>query len=65
LLQWGNKDVYVLQDQIKNIYENIPGKNKRFVIYEDAGHQSLLRFDPLKWKEEVNAMLNDPESIRP
>jgi uncharacterized protein len=63
LLQWGTRDPFVLKQQIESIYDNIPGNNKRLVVYTDADHQSLLGFDPVKWREEVNAMLKNPAGI--
>ena len=63
LLQWGDKDPYVLKDQIERIYNNIPGTKKRFVIYEDGGHQSFLGFDPSKWNEEISSFLKNPSAI--
>ena len=65
LLQCGTKDQYVSMDQIKNMFNNIPGTNKKLVLYEDADHQSLLGFDPVKWRDEVSKLLKDPGSIRP
>jgi uncharacterized protein len=65
LLQWGSDDIYVLEKQERKIFENIPGLKKRFVIYENAGHQSFLGFDPVKWKEEVGSFLTNPASTHP
>ena len=65
LLQWGTNDVFILKKQEEKFYENIPGNKKRFVVYENAGHQSFLGFDPLRWKEEVGNFLSSPESVHP
>jgi alpha-beta hydrolase superfamily lysophospholipase len=63
LLQWGSKDPYVSKDQIEKIFSNIESANKKLVIYNNADHQSLLGFDPEKWKEEVSALLKNPQSV--
>jgi hypothetical protein len=65
LIQCGTKDPYVSNEQIKNMFNNIPGNNKKLALYDEAGHQSLLGFDPVKWREEVNAFLRNPVSIHP
>jgi alpha-beta hydrolase superfamily lysophospholipase len=65
LMQWGNHDKYVLPEETQTIFDNITGTNKRLVIYDGAEHQSLLGYDPEKWKREVGAMLQDPGSIHP
>ena len=65
LLQWGTNDVYILKEQEEKFYNNIPGSKKRFVIYENAAHQSFLGFDPVKWKEEVGNFLSNPDSVHP
>jgi alpha-beta hydrolase superfamily lysophospholipase len=65
LLQGGNKDVYVSEMQLKEIFENITTGSKRLVIYENAEHQLLQGFDPIKWKEEVGNFLANPASTHP
>lgn len=65
LLSWGTRDRYVLKEETEKIYKNIPGNNKRLVIYEDADHQSFLNFDPVKWRSEVGQFLADPASVHP
>ncbi|MBS1577345.1 MAG: alpha/beta hydrolase [Bacteroidetes bacterium] len=65
LLQAGNKDQYISFEQTNKIFDNIAEPKKRLIIYEDAGHQFLLSFDPLKWKEEVGHFLADPGSTHP
>ena len=56
LLQWGKKDPYVLGDEISGIEESIGGP-KKFVVYETAGHESLLLMDPSKWMDETGRFL--------
>jgi len=56
LLQWGAKDPYISRAGIETIYSQLRG-TKKLVVYEDAGHESLLRADPNKWQAEVSAFL--------
>ena len=65
LLQWGDKDQFISRKQVDLIYHNMPGNNKRLVVYDNAQHQSLLGFDPVRWREEVKALLDNPRSVHP
>jgi uncharacterized protein len=65
MLSCGTRDRYVLQEETEKIYDNIPGNTKRLVSYEDADHQNLLSFDPVKWRSEVGSFLADPAATRP
>jgi hypothetical protein len=56
LLQWGKKDRYVLDREIKEIFSNLPGK-KKLVTYSEADHESLLMSDHIRWKREVAQFL--------
>jgi alpha-beta hydrolase superfamily lysophospholipase len=58
LVQWGAKDQYVLKGEIGGVFAAIASKDKKMVIYENAGHESLLRNDPAKWRKEVEGFLN-------
>lgn len=58
LLQWGAMDEYVLPGDTDAIYRSIAAKEKKLVIYESAGHASMLKSDPLKWRTEVGGFLN-------
>jgi alpha-beta hydrolase superfamily lysophospholipase len=55
LLQCGNQDPLVTQEEIESVYRNIPSK-KRLVTYT-AGHESLLGVDVTMWNSEVNGFL--------
>ena len=57
LLQWGTKDAYVLKKETENIFKNISSIQKTLVVYEEAGHQSLLGADTEKWKTSVGNFL--------
>jgi uncharacterized protein len=58
LLQWGDQDPRVQRHETECIYNNIPGE-KRLVVYEGAGHQSLYKFSPEKWEGEVTQFLKN------
>ena len=53
LLQWGKNDPRVSKSEEDILFNNIPGTNKKFVVYENAGHESLCKKEPEKWKTEV------------
>jgi len=57
LLQWGKNDPRVTQAEQDILFRNIPGSNKRFVVYETAGHQSICTKEPGKWDAEIAAFL--------
>lgn len=65
LLQWGSHDRYVLKEETTAVFNNIASPNKRLVVYEDADHQSLLGYDPEKWRLETGAFLEHPEAVHP
>ena len=58
LLQWGDRDEYVQSSEIQSIFQSIASGNKKLVVYTGAGHQSLLQFDPAKWKSAVNSFIS-------
>jgi alpha-beta hydrolase superfamily lysophospholipase len=57
LMQYGDKDAFVLRYETDAIYESIAATNKKLVIYNGAWHESFLRYDPITWKREVTAFL--------
>jgi alpha-beta hydrolase superfamily lysophospholipase len=57
LLQWGSRDAYVLRKEMEGVFKNISSKQKTLVVYDEAGHQSLLRSDEEKWKNAVSSFL--------
>lgn len=57
LLQWGGKDDYVLRKETDAVYNSIASGNKKLVIYPAAGHESLVRADPVTWKKEIKAFI--------
>jgi uncharacterized protein len=59
LLQWGEKDSYVKKVETEAIFKNITSADKKLNVYENAGHESLLRNEPAYWKKEVNIFLSN------
>jgi alpha-beta hydrolase superfamily lysophospholipase len=53
LEQYGEKDDLVLKDETTTIFSAIASVNKKLVMYDDAGHESFLRKDPVMWKREI------------
>lgn len=58
MLQWGELDDYVLKNETTKIFDAIKGTHKKLVVYEKAGHESLFKNDPEKWKTEVGEFLS-------
>ncbi|MBS1495973.1 MAG: alpha/beta hydrolase [Bacteroidetes bacterium] len=56
LLQWGRHDPRVTETEIQKIYANIPTQ-KKLVVYENSGHQSLCINEHLKWVNEITSFL--------
>ena len=57
LLQWGRNDPRVSKSEEDILFKNISSTNKKFVIYETAGHESLCKKETAKWQAEVAAFL--------
>ena len=57
LLQWGKNDPRVTKAEEDILFKNIADSNKKFIVYETAGHESLCKKEPGKWNEEVAAFL--------
>ena len=58
LLQWGSEDFRVKQDETDAIYANLGTKEKKLVVYESSGHESLCKKEHDKWMQSVNTFLN-------
>jgi len=58
LMQWGALDGFVLKDETDKIYNAIVSPQKKLVVYEHAGHESFLRNDQAKWREELKQFLS-------
>ncbi len=59
LMQWGALDNIALRNETDEVYQAIASTKKKLVIYEHAGHESLLQNDPAKWRTEVEQFLRD------
>jgi alpha-beta hydrolase superfamily lysophospholipase len=59
LMQWGAADIYVLKNETDGIYKAIASSDKKLVIYDHAGHESLLQNDSVKWRTEVERFLGE------
>jgi uncharacterized protein len=57
LIQWGKLDPRVTQAETDAILKNLASTQKKLVVYETAKHESLLKNDPAKWKQELSAFL--------
>jgi alpha-beta hydrolase superfamily lysophospholipase len=56
-MQWGTEDRFVNEKEIESVYEAVGTDKKKLVVYQGAEHESLLRKDPVKWREEINLFL--------
>ena len=57
LMQWGALDNYVQKNETDKVYEAIASANKKLVVYDRAGHESLAQNDPVKWRIETGKFL--------
>lgn len=60
LLQWGDQDIRVQRFETDCIFNNL-NTDKRLVVYEGAGHQTLYNYNPEKWEEAVLTFISKPE----
>jgi uncharacterized protein len=56
LLQRGKNDPRVSENEVKMIFDNIHSPRK-FVLYENSGHESLCKNEHAKWVNEVTTFL--------
>lgn len=56
LMQWGRNDPRVSVTETTTIFNNIKS-DKKLVIYEESGHESLYKKEPGKWSAEVATFL--------
>lgn len=57
LVQHGALDARVTRAESETIFDNIPYKGKKLVVYETAKHESLCKKEPKKWKREIKSFL--------
>ncbi len=56
LLQWGRNDPRVTESETNNIFKNI-STEKKLVVYEHSGHESLCAKEHEKWTGAVSEFL--------
>lgn len=59
LLQWGKNDIRVTEPETDSLFKNLSSKQKQLVIYNNSGHQSLLKNEPERWINSVKLFLNN------
>jgi alpha-beta hydrolase superfamily lysophospholipase len=57
LLQWGARDRFVPEQDTRRLYEACASDRKKWVVYDDCAHESLLWREPERWRSEVSAFL--------
>jgi uncharacterized protein len=53
LIQWGRNDARVTEEEANCIFNSVPAAQKKLVVYEHSGHQSLFANETEKWEKEV------------
>lgn len=59
LVEWGEEDPYVKQEEIYRVFNNLSSVNKKIVTYFSAGHESFLKNDPSRWIKEVQSFTDE------
>jgi alpha-beta hydrolase superfamily lysophospholipase len=57
LVQYGSLDKLVLPSEPRKIFNSIPGREKKFVLYPNADHESFLQRDPASWSKIMDDFL--------
>ena len=57
LVQWGRNDARVTEAEANCVFKAVPGRQKKLVIYENSGHQSLFANETEKWEKEITNFL--------
>jgi uncharacterized protein len=57
LHQWGIADPRVKQSETNEIFNNISSTQKKLVVYQQSGHESLIKKEPAKWLNELTGFL--------
>jgi uncharacterized protein len=57
LLQWGANDPRVSRSEEDILFRNIGNHNKKFIVYENSGHESLCKKEHEKWMKELKLFL--------
>lgn len=59
LMQWGKDDKRVTKTETFEVFQNLSSAQKKLVIYNHSGHQSLAKNEPEKWNAAIQAFLKD------
>jgi len=57
LLQWGKKDNRVSKNEEDILFANLASTNKKFVVYNECGHENICLKENSKWLSEVKAFI--------
>ncbi|GAA0532576.1 alpha/beta hydrolase [Chitinophaga japonensis] len=57
LLCWGKKDIRVMEHETRDIYQALGSAQKKLVVFDSAGHHSICRREPEKWKAAISGFL--------
>jgi alpha-beta hydrolase superfamily lysophospholipase len=57
LVEWGEQDPYVTRNEAETVFRNLSSKNKKLVVYPDAGHGAFFQMDPAAWEKQIQAFL--------
>ena len=57
LMQWGTNDPVIRKNETAKIFTALASVHKKIVMYEEAGHESLLQKDPAKWRAAIKQFL--------
>ncbi|MBC7828890.1 MAG: alpha/beta fold hydrolase [Chitinophagaceae bacterium] len=57
LVQHASQDTRVSLEETNCIYDNLKTAEKKLVIYETAGHESLYKKEPAKWESSIRDFL--------
>ncbi len=57
LLQWGKTDNRVSKEEEEELFANLASPNKKFVVYDECGHENICIKENAKWQNEVKAFL--------
>jgi len=59
LYQWADKDIYVTEKEAETLFNHIGSRQKKMVVYENAGHGSLVQQNSTKWRIEIEEFLSN------
>jgi len=57
LMQWGKNDIRVTRTETDTVFKNLGTNQKQLVIYNNSGHQSLLKNERDKWLTTIKGFL--------